>query len=215
MPKEELILDHEVALKKKKKNKIIALIMLGIVVILAVAIIVAACINVNLKPYLVGKPDRIAIYNQTQQYGEFDTDEQKYASFMQRFDDMFEASFLVSLFSGRLGDYTITGQSENITLSDTLKELQAGYYVEFKYDTPQTLTYNDGSPYYDIYNKNQTLSFTSLYFALSESNSLQTLSIYAGVKYSDGDSATTYTVRIAQKANTFGIYDNLSEYRTF
>lgn len=215
MPNEELMLDHEVALRKKKTNRIVAFSLLGLVLVIVVLIIVGACVPVNLKPYLIGSPDRVTIYNQTSTYGEFDADQQKYSQFMEEFDDVFEASFLVAMFSGRLGDYQITGQAENTLLSSVISNLQSGYYVEFKYDLPQTLTYNDGSAYNDIYNNNRTLSFTSLYFAISQTDELVNLEIYVGVKYSDDENASTYAVKITQKANTYSLYENLSNYRTY
>lgn len=134
---------------------------------------------------------------------------------MEEFDDVFEASFLVAMFSGRLGDYQITGQAENTLLSSVISNLQSGYYVEFKYDLPQTLTYNDGSAYNDIYNNNRTLSFTSLYFAISQTDELVDLEIYVGVKYSDAENASTYAVKVTQKANTYSLYENISNYRTY
>ncbi len=215
MPNEELMLDHEVALRKKKTNRIVAFSLLGLVLVIVVLIIVGACVPVNLKPYLIGSPDRVTIYNQTSTYGEFDADQQKYSQFMEEFDDVFEASFLVAMFSGRLGDYQITGQAENTLLSSVISNLQSGYYVEFKYDLPQTLTYNDGSAYNDIYNNNRTLSFTSLYFAISQTDELVDLEIYVGVKYSDDENASTYAVKVTQKANTYSLYENLSNYRTY
>lgn len=215
MPNEELMLDHEVALRKKKTNRIVAFSLLGLVLVIVVLIIVGACVPVNLKPYLIGSPDRVTIYNQTSTYGEFDADQQKYSQFMEEFDDVFETSFLVAMFSGRLGDYQITGQAENTLLSSVISNLQSGYYVEFKYDLPQTLTYNDGSAYNDIYNNNRTLSFTSLYFAISQTDELVNLEIYVGVKYSDDENASTYAVKITQKANTYSLYENLSNYRTY
>lgn len=215
MPNEELMLDHEVALRKKKTNRIVAFSLLGLVLVIVVLIIVGACVPVNLKPYLIGSPDRVTIYNQTSTYGEFDADQQKYSQFMEEFDDVFEASFLVAMFSGRLGDYQITGQAENTLLSSVISNLQSGYYVEFKYDLPQTLTYNDGSAYNDIYNNNRTLSFTSLYFVISQTDELVDLEIYVGVKYSDDENASTYAVKVTQKANTYSLYENLSNYRTY
>lgn len=215
MPNEELMLDHEVALRKKKTNRIVAFSLLGLVLVIVVLIIVGACVPVNLKPYLIGSPDRVTIYNQTSTYGEFDADQQKYSQFMEEFDDVFEASFLVAMFSGRLGDYQITGQAENTLLSSVISNLQSGYYVEFKYDLPQTLTYNDGSAYNDIYNNNRTLSFTSLYFAISQTDELVDLEIYVGVKYSDAENAPTYAVKVTQKANTYSLYENISNYRTY
>ena len=211
----ELVLDHEMALKKKKKNRIIALSVIGVVLVLAVLIIVAACVPMNLKPTVVGKPDRIVVYDKSADYGEFSSDQEKYQEFMTKFDDMFEASYLVSLFSGRLGDYQITGQSENLTLSSVKSNvLEKGYYVEFKYSDPQTLRYSDGSEYKNISASNGTLTFNSIYFALSDKNELSTLDMYAAVKYSDAANATTYVIKVSQKANTYSIYNSVENFKT-
>lgn len=211
----ELILDHEMALRKKKKNRIIALSVIGVALVLAVLIIVGACVPMNLKPAVVGEPARVVIYDKTSAYGEFSSDQDTYKKFMEKFDDIFEASYLVSLFSGRLGDYRISGQSENLTLSSVKSNvLEKGYYVEFKYSTPQALKYADGSEYHNIFAQNETLSFSSIYFALSDKNELNNLDMYVAVKYSDAENATTYVIKVSQKANTNSIYSSLEDFKT-
>lgn len=214
MATEELMLDHEMVKKKKRAGKITALVALVLVAVLGVLIIVAACVPVNLKPN-VASPDRIAIYNESTRYGEFDQRTEKYNSFMQKFNDMYDASFLVSLFSGRLGSYTIEGQKENVLFSEVKSDkLQKGYYVEFKYDEPQTLKNQDGSTHYSIYVVNKELTYTSIYFALAEKDGLETLDIYIPVKLTD-KSSSECALRISQKANTYDIFNNIEDYQTF
>ena len=215
MPDKELMLDHEVALKRKRTSRVIAFSLLGIVLALVVLIIVGACVKVNLKPYIAANHDRVTIYNQNSVYGQFDSDQEKYQQFMQQFDEIFETSFLVALFSGRLGDYQITGQQDNQLFSTVESQLKNGYYVEFKYDLPQTVTYNDGSAYKDIWHTDQTLSFTSLYFAISQTDELSTLDIYVAVKYKADQNSQTYALKISQKANTYVLYDSLADYKTY
>lgn len=211
MASEELMLDHELVKKRKKTGKITALVALALTFVVAVLIVVAACIPVNLKPN-ISTPDRIAIYDQSSTYAEFEKGTDKYESFMQRFDDMYDASYLVSLFSGRLGNYTIEGQKENVLFS-TIKsnELQEGYYIEFKYDEPQTLKNQDGTIHYSIYASNEVLTYSSVYFALSDTDGLETVNIYIPVKYRS--KSDTYALHISQKANTFEIYNNIADYK--
>ena len=124
MPNKNLILDENLALKRKKAGKITALCLLSVVFVLVVLIVVAACIPTNLKPNFIANPDRIVVYNQNSTYGEFTSDRDKYNSFMQQFDESFTSSYLVALFSGRLGDYVIDSSSEQngTTLSSVLSE---------------------------------------------------------------------------------------------
>ena len=213
MANEELMLDHEMVKRKKKAGKITGLIALVLTAVLAVLIIIAACVPVNLKPN-IDAPDRIAVYNQTARYGEFEKDRDQYNSFMEKFNNMYDASYLVSLFSGRLGSYNVEGQKENVLLSKVMSdELQKGYYVEFKYDQPQTLKNQDGSIHYSIYASNETLTYTSVYFAISETDRLNTLNIYIPVKYRS--KSDTYALHISQKANTHDIFEHITDYKTF
>lgn len=213
MATEELMLDHEIVKKKKRAGKITALVALILTAVLAVLIIIAACVPVNLQPN-VATPDRIAVYDQSSRYGEFEKGTDKYNSFIKRFDDMYDASYLVSLFSGRLGKYTIEGQKENVLFSTVKSDkLQKGYYVEFKYDEPQTLKNQDGTIHYSIYATSEELTYSSVYFALSETDGLETLNIYIPVNYRS--KSDTYALHISQKANTHDIFENIEDYKTF
>ncbi len=213
MPKNSLILDENLALKRKKTAKITALCLMSVAFVLVVLIVVAACITTNLKPKFIGQPDRIVIYNQSSTYGEFSSDQQKYEDFMEKFDQSFTSSYLVALFSGRLGDYKIEDEKENMTLSTALSKINSGYYVEFKYIDDQTLTYANGDVYYSVFNKNQKITYNSIYFALSDQNDLATLDIYVAYK-TNSTSSTYYVVRISQKANMYDIYENISSFKS-
>ena len=61
MPNKNLILDENLALKRKKAGKITALCLLSVVFVLVVLIVVAACIPTNLKPNFIANPDRIVV----------------------------------------------------------------------------------------------------------------------------------------------------------
>ena len=214
MPNKNLILDENLALKRKKAGKITALCFLSVVFVLVVLIVVAACIPTNLKPNFIANPDRIVVYNQNSTYGEFTSDRDKYNSFMQQFDESFTSSYLVALFSGRLGDYVIDSSSEQngTTLSSVLSELQSGFYVEFKYSQPQTLTYANGEVYHSVFNSSRTIEFTSVYFALSSTDEFSDLNMYVSYKTSS-TSSTNYVIKIAQKANTYALYENRAAFR--
>ncbi len=210
MPKKQLAFDPEVALKKKKTSKIIALVALVLVAVLAVLIIVAACVQVDLKPRITAQPDRIAVYSSSSKIDEFEAGSEKYDEFMQQYNEMFKSSYLVSLFSGRLGDYKIEEPKEKQSFSSVESSvLKQGYYVRFIYDNDntQTVRYQSGKEYNTIFGVNETLSFNSIYFAVSEDNKLSNVDMYVVVKYSGYSS--DYVIKISQKANTSNLYKTI------
>ena len=211
MPKKQLTFDPEVALKKKKTSKIVALVALSLVAVLALLIIVAACVQVNLKPYITGQPDRIEVYDSSSRIDAFEKGTDKYDEFMQQYNEMFESSYLVSLFSGRLGDYKIEEPTERQSLSSVENNvLKKGYYVKFVYysDNTQTVCYNNGKEYNTIFGLNETLSFNSIYFAVSEENHLTNIDMYVVVKYKGYQNDCV--IKISQKANTSNLYKTIS-----
>ncbi len=217
MPKSVLIADESEIIKRKKIKKISALCLMSIAFILVVLIVIAACINVNLKPNFVASPDRIIIYNKTSTYGEFTSgsavsDDSRYDEFLDLFNESFTTSYLVALFSGRLGGYYIDKSSEvSLKYSDVMTELQEGYYAEFKYTTPQTLTYSNGDIYYSSYASNTPVEYNSLYFALSENDGVKDVNIF--VAYKTASSTSSYIIQINNKGNTNLIYQNLSKFK--
>ena len=217
MPKTSLILDEKTALKRKKATKITALCLLAVVFVLVVLIVVAACVTTSLKPNFIKNPDRIIVYNQNSTYGQFSQSTQlndsRYENFISQFDESFSTNYLVALFSGSLGDYTIDRNSERTSFSEIQAELQTGFYVQFVYTEPQTLTYANGDTYFSIYASQTPIQYTSLYFALSDTDSLQTLDMYVAYKTSES-STNTYVVKISQKANTFALYENRAAFRS-
>ena len=176
----KMLLGQEAVAKKKKTAKIVALAISSVVFVLALLIVIAACVPVNLRPNFIYNPDRVAIYNKTTEYAEFASENQdKYNKFMDKFNSIFSASYLVSLFSGRLGDYDIEESTANLYLSDVKKELETGYYVEFKYDSPVIMIHSNGDPYKSIFYSNTNIYFTSVLFALSEEDGLTNVDFYA------------------------------------
>ena len=214
MPKASLIVDETVALRQKKKTKIVALCLLSLVFVIVVLVVIAACVNTNLKPNFIQDPDRIIVYNQNSTYGQFSknasVEDSRYDKFMSMFDESFSNTYLVALFSGSLGDYKIDKESERTTFSTIQTELQNGFYVQFVYTEPQTLTYANGDTYYSIYASATPIEYTSLYFALSEEDQFSTLDVYVSYKVNQ----TSYVVKISQKANTFNHYDNRFQFKS-
>ena len=214
MPKASLIVDENVALKQKKKTKIVALCLLSLVFVIVVLVVIAACVNTNLKPNFIQDPDRIVVYNQNSTYGQFSknasVEDSRYDKFMSMFNESFSNTYLVALFSGSLGDYKIDKESERTTFSTIQAELQNGFYVQFVYTEPQTLTYANGDTYYSIYASATPIEYTSLYFALSEEDQFSTLDVYVSYKVNQ----TSYVVKISQKANTFDLYENRFQFKS-
>ena len=214
MPKASLIVDETVALRQKKKTKIVALCLLSLVFVIVVLVVIAACVNTNLKPNFIQDPDRIVVYNQNSTYGQFSknasVEDSRYDKFMSMFDESFSNTYLVALFSGSLGDYKIEKESERTTFSTIQAELQNGFYVQFVYTEPQTLTYANGDTYYSIYASATPIEYTSLYFALSEEDQFSKLDVYVSYKVNQ----TSYVVKISQKANTFNLYENRFQFKS-
>ena len=151
----ELMVDHKIAIKKKRKVRIAAFIVLGLVVAISVLIIIAACVPMNLTPSIVGKPDQIIVYDGTAEHGQFASDEEQYSAFMDKFNSMFKTNFLIALFSGRLGEYdlhaTQKDQANALSSAFTVSKLESdvlkkGYYVQFSYreGNEQTLRTSNG-----------------------------------------------------------------------
>ena len=214
MPKASLIVDETVALRQKKKTKIVALCLLSLVFVIVVLVVIAACVNTNLKPNFIQDPDRIIVYNQNSTYGQFSknasVEDSRYDKFMSMFDESFSNTYLVALFSGSLGDYKIDKESERTTFSTIQAELQNVFYVQFVYTEPQTLTYANGDTYYSIYASATPIEYTSLYFALSEEDQFSKLDVYVSYKVNQ----TSYVVKISQKANTFNLYENRFQFKS-
>ena len=131
MPKNELMVDHTNVVKRKKTSRIIALVVLVVVCLISVLVIVGACVQVNLKPNLISSPSSIVIHDGDNIVGQFSSGEEKHEEFLKEFDQIFETNYLVALFSGRLGDYTISNQAEAPTWTSIQNELKKGKYVEF------------------------------------------------------------------------------------
>lgn len=214
MPKTSLIVDETTALRQKKKARIIALCLLSFVFVVVVLVVVFACIKTYLKPNFIQDPDRIIIYNQNATYGQFskdaDVEDSRYDKFMKLFNESFSTNYLVALFNGSLGGYNIDKNSERTKLSTIQTELQSGFYVQFVYSDSQTLTYSNGDVYNSIYASATPIEYTSLYFALSDTDDLSTIDIYVSYK-SNNDS---YVVKVSQKANTFGLYENRLQFKS-
>ena len=214
MPKKSLIVDETVALRQKKTTKIVALCLLSLVFVIVVLVVIAACINTNLKPNFIQDPDRIIVYNQNSTYGQFSknasVEDSRYDEFMNMFNESFSNNYLVALFSGSLGGYEIHKESERTKLSAIQEELQKGFYVQFVYTEPQTLKYSNGDIYNSIYASATPIEYTSLYFTLAEVDDFATLDIYVSYK-ANNDS---YVVKVSQKANLFNIYENRLQFRS-
>lgn len=211
MASEELMLDHELVKKRKRVGKITAIVALAMTAVFAILIVVAACVHVNLQPN-IASPDIIHIYDGTSSYGNFEKGSDKYENFMKRFNDMYDASYLVSLFSGRLGSYTIEGQTNPVEFSQIQSELESGYYVKFEYNDSQTLKNQDGSIHYSKHNSNFEVKYNAIYFALSETDGLETVNIYIPAELTSSNN-TEYALHISQKANTYKIFENIEEYQ--
>lgn len=217
------MVDHKIAIKRKRMTRIAAFIVLGIVVALAVLIIVAACVPMNLKPSLINDPDQIIVYNQSSEHGRFSSDEDQYATFMEKFNSMFKTNFLIAMFSGRLGDYEVQAsnyeqseaRSKGFTVTKLENEvLKKGYYVQFFYreGNEQDLRKSNGDICTSSFFGNIALTYRSIYFTISEKDSVETLTMYVPVKLSNSNNETEYVLSFTQKANTSILYNALDEF---
>lgn len=197
---------EQIAEKNKRKKIIISSISLGIVFLIALAIILMACITVDLRPVAVNNPT--SFYFNSSSSIQYEKNDEEYGQFMSEFNNAFKVSVLTGLFSNDLKDYEII---EDKSVTSLPSEVTSGNYVTFLFkENPVTLVKKDGKTYYSINNSNNSIDFTQVTFALSSENKIQDMSMY--LRYTEG--SRNYYAQVKLKGNTYKLnefYTNLDK----
>lgn len=213
---------EEAYLQKRIKNRKISLLVVSIVTLaLALAIIIMACVNVDLRPRFVTNPDKVVIYTTEVPSGFISLDESsdEYANFQKVYNDMFQINTLSAVFSGNFGNYAIEETLNEITETDTaLRDLVgSNNYVKLVFDTPQKFYYKNGSDYVSIYREDYSLTFDCVYFAFDNENVTKDLTFYFAVEGNLGTNNNGVKKRsitkVTVQANSYSIYESLNSFR--
>lgn len=210
----------EKLLRKKKIRRISTFAGLCCAFVIAICVIVLAAVPVSLKPRcMVDGFASVALYPGTTNGVAFDQDDEGYKEFMKYYDKAFSQSYISAIFSGSLLSYDIEEKLESVTnVIGSSGELITNntYFVRLRYAQEKVFTYQNGK----VYNSNfytskwpsNKLTFTDVYFVVSQKDGFQRTEVYIVAKYpkmEDGVAVGTqeYLITLTVKANTNIIYD--------
>lgn len=203
-------------LAKKKRNRKIAFSIISFLTLaLAVVIIVMSCVKVNLKPSFISDATsyRITINNTDKML--LDESSEEFDKFDNLFEESFSMNYLTALFSGKLGGYDINDDDEttdyfysdttnNTGISTKLKSELGSNYVRVKFAEEKVVKYSNGETYKSKYNSANELKFSELYFNLTTSEDVETITFYIGT---NGYLSGTRITKITVEANTYALYE--------
>lgn len=175
----------EKLVRRKKKNKLVTLISLCFAFVVAVSVIVMAAVPVSLKPKCIDAGfSRVQIYpgNGTEIKNCYKGSE-SFEKFMQVYDEAFSQPYISALFSGTLFSYEIEEKWEDVKTDQLTNDNT--YVVHLFYSENQTLTYQNGKVYKSNYYVEKwpesTLTFTDVWFTLSEKEGMQETVVYIAI----------------------------------
>mgnify|MGYP001075866476 FL=1 len=211
-------------LKKKQNKKIATIIGMGFAFVLAVVIIILAAVPVSLKPRcMVSGFDSVALYPGNTNGVSYTYDEQGYDDFMKVYNKAFSQPYISAIFSGSLFSYSIeeNGDSVSSVIGSGGSLIQnKTYFVRLRYAEEQTFTYQNGRVYKSRYSNSKwpdgKLTFTDVYFEVSQTEGVKETKVYVVAKYpkfdgNDQVGTDEYIITITVKANTHLIYDAWSD----
>ena len=203
--------------KQLKTRKISFSIILALVLALAIVIITLGCVNFDTRPAFVTDPDQVTIVSE-KGVERFDSSKEEYVKFNEIYNNMFNMSYLSAIFSGEVSGYKIVENvgsekqivnwytnSNETTFSQDVTSALGSNYVQLHFNEEKKLVNCDSSEYISVNNRDYKLSYTDVYFAISEENAIQDFTFLFAVKGNNGD-RTTIT-KITLKANTAGLYE--------
>lgn len=208
-------------LKRKQQKRTATLIGMCFAFVLALVVIILAAVPVSLKPNCMEKGFySVALYpGTTASGGAFDEGSDDYKQFIKAYDKAFSQSYIAAIFSGSLTSYEI---EENLTTVSSVigpggSLVQNNqYYVRLRYAEEQKLTNRNGRVYKSRYSNSTwdgKLTFTEVYFEVSQKAGIQETKVYVVAKgypstSSEGSTTTKdYIVTITVKADTHAIYN--------
>ena len=213
----DIVSDEYIA--KRKKRRIITYSSISLVaVLLSLAIIILACININIKPNFLNDNQityEVYLESRTPTFNLEQTNT-KYKEFSKLMDDVFKVPLLTAMFTGRLGGYEInqeiTGEdgktlkfyssTSTKTISSSLRDKLNTSYIRVKFAHPIKLTDKKGKEVKSKYISDYTLTFDELYFSIYNTNQEHEVSLYLATVY---DTPTITEVKL--KFNTYKLYE--------
>lgn len=174
------------------KKKLGTLISLGVVALLSIAVIILYLVPVNYTP-LVANPNYIVVNKTETTSGTFTNavNETQYNEIITEFNQSFTRSLLSAIFAGQTTgglNQSATGELPSTTTIDLTT------YVSFRYNEAQTLIINSHE---------QSLKFTEMIFAVSDSSIYDQVTIY----FKQNVTGTSY-----YKLTTYALQVNFYDY---
>ena len=211
----------EKLVKRKKRNKIVTLISVCFAFVVAVTVIVMSAVPVSLKPKCIDAGfSRVQIYpGTTTTKINCYKDSERFNEFVKVYNDAFSQPYISALFSGTLFSYEIEENWQDVPSITNLTNNNT-YVVHLTYDEEQTLTHQNGKVYKSNYYVDKwpesTLTFTDVWFTLSENEGMQETTVYIAINnypnyvngvLQDNPKTTGNLIKITVKGNTKLIYD--------
>lgn len=207
---------EEAYLQKRIKNKKIAYLVVSIVTfVLACAIVIMACVNVDLRPQFIKNPNEITIYTDEVPSGFILINDENENKFNDIYSNMFKLNVLSALFSGNFGNYNINETMTRFPQADTseFKEMFGKNYVKFVFNEPQNLYNKNGTKYQSQYSsEGYNITFTEVYFSYDNDNMTKDLTFYFAVEGNISKPNKTVT-KLTISANVYPIYELVELYK--
>ncbi len=211
-------------LAKKRKNRIITnSIILSVCLILAIAIILLACLRIDLKPK----------FDSTAEYVEIKVDsradeismakgDQNYDEFINIYNNSLSTSILTSIFTGNYYGYTVqrlgTGANDSSAkfyesysngvgygTSSTLSSYLGSNYVHLKFSDNQYLYNSDGSQVMCQFESTTPVYYKDVYFTISSDANNSEINFYFGV--TEYAFSAPRIIKISIEAQSYALYD--------
>lgn len=206
-------------LKRKKKKRIATIVAMAVSFVLAVCVIVLASVPVSLKPKCMESGyASVKLFPGNTNGTAYFEGQDGYNDFKKVYDKAFSQSYISAIFSGSLYSYDIKEDLQSVSgiVGSGGSLIQNNtYYVRLNYSEEQVVTYQNGSAYKSSYRsskwKDGKLTFTDVYFEVSQEEGFRDTKVYIVANYpklSDSDEKNPqYIITITVKANTSVIYN--------
>lgn len=211
----------DIIVEKKMRNKKIGFIAtLAVTAVLVLAIVISACISIDLRATFIKDPDSITIYSTdiSSGFALLDKNSDDYKDFLSAYKNMFKINSLSALFNGNNGNYdSEIDETLDAFNEDNLKSDLGSHYVKFSYEQPQQILKSNGKKYQSKYNSKYNLTFDTIFFSFDDENVLKPITFYLVVKGNRISSSSTELKSITKiniSGNTYGMYKKLESFKT-